>query len=63
MPKRFRLYDVYEGYDLLGEFDTMSEVRRAALQYDADTDGECCLMVARFYKVPGRYEVLRNWSY
>lgn len=63
MAKKYRLYDFYEGCDFLGDFDTMLEVRRAALQYDADTDGECCLRVSRFYKDVGRYEFLQRWTY
>lgn len=64
MPKKYRLYDVYEwDFELLGEFDTMQDVRRAAVQRDKETDGECCLSVFRFYKSSGVYDCLRSWTY
>ncbi|MDE7219699.1 MAG: hypothetical protein K2O45_08780 [Oscillospiraceae bacterium] len=64
MPKKYRLYDVYEcEFELLGEFDTMQDVRRAAIQRDKETDGECCLTVSRFYEIGEVYERLRGWTY
>lgn len=63
MPKKYRLYDTYEGFECLGEFDTMREVRRAAVERDVETDGECYLIVSRFYKSSGAYKVLQGWTY
>ena len=63
MPKKYRLYDTYEGLERLGEFDTMREVRRAAAKRDAETDGECYLIVSRFEKSSGAYRVLQGWTY
>ena len=46
MPKRdrkccYKLYDVYDGdAELLGTFGSLEEVRSAADERDADTDGE-----------------------
>lgn len=33
--------DLYEGFELIGTYDTYSEAKRAALQRVEDTDGEC----------------------
>lgn len=36
--KRFKLKDVEDGLFTIGYFDTMAEVKRAALAYDDDVD-------------------------
>ena len=63
MLSKYRLYDVYDGLERLGGFDTMREVRQAAAKRDKETDGECCLIVSRFVKSIGAYKVLQNWMY
>ncbi len=39
--KRYRLVDNYEGYGFIGEYDTIEELKKAASQWEEDTDGEC----------------------
>lgn len=38
--KKYRLCDVYEGFDVLGVFSSMAEVRAACRKRDIETDGE-----------------------
>ena len=43
----YRLYDLYEGKELIGEYTTLSDCKRAMREYDMDTDGENCMYVER----------------
>jgi hypothetical protein len=63
MPKKYRLYDTYEGCQSIGEFNTMREVCRAAVQRDKDTDGECYLILCQFCNASGAYKLLQGWTY
>lgn len=43
----YRLYDLYDGKELIGEYTTVTECKRAMHEYDMDTDGENCMYVER----------------
>lgn len=62
----YRLYDVYDGFNhrtLVGEFDTLREVKRSALHWDVEeTDGECAFALYRLGD-DGKYYFVQNWSY
>ena len=64
--KMYRLYDVYDGYSnrvKIGEYDTMDEVRRAALQWDVEeTDGECAFALYQLQE-DGKYHLQRDFTY
>lgn len=63
MPKKYCVFDVCEYVELLGKFETMQEVRHAAHQRDADTDGDCFIVVLKFDKPSGFYQPLQGWTY
>lgn len=44
----YKLYDYYEGKQLVGEYDNWHDLCDAKKQYRIDTDGECDLDV-EFY--------------
>ena len=44
----YRLYDYYEGKDLIGEYDNWHDLQKAKKEYIADTDGECDLAVEEY---------------
>ena len=66
MKKKYRLYDIYDGYDnrtKIGEYDTMNQVKVAARVWDIEeTDGECEFAL---YKIQedGKYHLIQNWTY
>ena len=66
MSSLYRLYDVYDGFShriLLGEYDTLREVKLAALHWDVEeTDGECAFALFRLCD-DGKYHRVENWSY
>lgn len=43
----YRLYDLYEGKEFIGEYATLSDCKDAMREYDMDTDGENCMYVER----------------
>ena len=43
--KKYRLWDHYEEYGLIGEYDTEEEAREAAEEHAEDTDGECQIVL------------------
>ena len=44
----YKLYDYYEGKQLVGEYDDWFELKKARKQYIEDTDGECDLDVEEY---------------
>ena len=44
----YKLYDYYEGKDLIGEYDNWHDLQKAKKEYIADTDGECDLEVEEY---------------
>lgn len=60
--KRYRLYDLYEGKYLVGEYDTLSDAKNAALEWDLEeTDGECLLALQEL--VDGYYYYVADFRY
>lgn len=41
----FEVIDLYEGYLLVGIYDTIYEAREAANEFRQDTDGECNIII------------------
>lgn len=41
--KKYRLVDYYENYGIVGEYDTIEEMKKAAQNWLSETDGECKL--------------------
>lgn len=54
--EKYKVYDVYEGKDVLGYADTMEEVRNLARIQDRDTDGECIPVYAELNPETGKYK-------
>lgn len=48
MEKRYILLDEYEGYGIVGQFDTLEEVQEAARNWEQECDGECSLVTLEF---------------
>ena len=44
----YKLYDYYEGKQLIGEYDDWHELKKAKKEYILDTDGECDLAVEEY---------------
>ena len=44
----YKLYDYYEGKDLIGEYDNWHDLQKAKKEYITDTDGECDLGVEEY---------------
>lgn len=53
--KRYQLVDNYEGYGYIGEYDTLEELKKAASEWEEDTDGECDLELQEWYEPLGEY--------
>lgn len=56
--KRFRVWDYYEGYGHIGDFDTLKEARAAAKQHSQDTDGECQIVLYAYKGKQKGYQVI-----
>lgn len=60
--KRYRLYDLYEGKYMVGEYDTLSDAKNAAKKWDVEeTDGECLLALKEL--VDGHYYYVSDFRY
>lgn len=53
---KYKVYDIYEGKEVLGYADTMEQVKRLAFKQDRDTDGECCPVYAILNPETGKYK-------
>ena len=51
--KKYRLWDHYEDYGLIGEYDTAEE-------HAEDTDGECQIVLYRFVSPAKGFEVVTH---
>ena len=43
--KKYRVWDNYEGYGIVGDYDTEKEARAAAKRRSEETDGECQIVL------------------
>jgi len=48
MPKKYQVFDLYECYGSVGEFDTYGEACMAAAFWRKETDGECDLVILKW---------------
>ena len=55
MGKNFVVVDLYEGVDVIGEFDTLAQVFAQQVKRMEETDGECDVV---YYD----NEVLKRWK-
>lgn len=53
--KRYQLVDNYEDYGYIGEYNTLEELKKAASEWEEDTDGECDLELQEWYEPLGEY--------
>ena len=58
--KKYRLWDHYEEYGLIGEYDTEEEAREAAEEHAEDTDGECQIVLYKFVSPAKGFEVVTS---
>ncbi len=56
--KPYRLWDYYEDYGLIGDYDTKKEAEAAAKQHLEDTDGECQIVLYAYCGVKNGYKVI-----
>jgi hypothetical protein len=64
--EKFRLYDTYDGKDLIGKCNTQKEVANLCNQWAENCDNECTfeLFIRVEEDVTGaRYKRIKNWSY
>lgn len=62
--KKYRLYDDYDfSHELLGEFDTMQEVKTACKKRDEETDGEWEPLLYKWNERTQKYHLIEDWSY
>lgn len=54
--KKYKVYDIYEGKDVLGYADTMEEVILLAHRQEQDTEGECLPVYAELNPETGKYK-------
>ena len=48
MPKKYRLYDMYDCYGTVFESDDLNEVRNMANRWLEETDGECDMIIQKW---------------
>lgn len=56
--KKYRVWDSYEGYGLIGDYDTEKEARAAAKQRNDDTEGECQVVLFAYCGEKKGYQVV-----
>ena len=56
--KPFYLWDYYEDYGFIGDYDTEEEARAAAAEHNEDTDGECQIAIYAYSSAKKGYEVV-----
>lgn len=56
--KNYLLWDYYEGYGRIGDYDTEAEARAAAKQWNEETDGECQIVMYAYCAAEKGYKVV-----
>ncbi|MDE5754819.1 MAG: hypothetical protein K2H89_09825 [Oscillospiraceae bacterium] len=46
--KKYQLYDFYECYGAVADCDTLEEIEKACADWEAETDGECDLIIRQW---------------
>ena len=54
--KNYYLWDCYEGYGYISDYDTEAEARAAAKEWYENTDGECQIMMYAYCAAIGGYK-------
>lgn len=54
--KKYEVFDMYEGYYLIGYCNTIQEIQRLAKDFYNDTDGECSVQYMEFNFKSMKYE-------
>lgn len=55
--KKYKVYDLLEGKEVLGFADTMEEINKIALEWFKDTDGECSIFFAELDNSTNKYKL------
>lgn len=56
--KNYLLWDYYDGYGQIGDYDTEAEARAAAKQWNEETDGECQIVMYAYCAAKKGYKVV-----
>jgi len=51
MPRKYRVFDLYEDYGTVADCDTMEEANRIVSQWTDETDGECDLVIMEWSEI------------
>lgn len=62
MMKAYYLWDYYEDYGFIGDYDTEEEARAAAEEWIEETDGECRVAVFGWCVSTNGYEEIGIYS-
>ncbi len=60
--KPYYLWDYYEDYGLIGNYDTEEEARLAAEDWLEDTDGECDVVLFAYCETTQGYENIDEYT-
>lgn len=55
MKPKFKVYDIYEGKEVLGYAENLQEVHKLKNKRIGDTDGECYVVYAQLNPESGKY--------
>ena len=59
MPRKYRVFDLYDNFGSIGEADTLEEAQSLADQWEQETDGECELLIQRWSETYQTYVLLK----
>jgi hypothetical protein len=55
MPRKYRVFDLYEAYGTVADCDTMEEAENIVSQWTEETDGECDLVIMEWSEIYSCY--------
>ena len=58
--KKFRVYDLYENYGVIGEFNTYAEACAAAALWREETAGECDTVILEWSDIYQAYTAIEK---
>ena len=53
---KYKVYDIYEGKEVVGYADTLEDCRKLAKEWSRETDGECCIVYAELNEETQKYK-------
>lgn len=59
---KYRLYDMYEEKEKIGDYNNLNSVKKAAREWDKDTDGENFLVLYKEGE-DGKLYRFEDWGY